>query len=71
MVSAATTMRFTLISLEHSVTAIRDHMKAHPDDDVPDQEEMQQMCKLAIRFVMTARAPGATAEALSGKPSEN
>jgi len=52
----AGTTRFTLISPEHSLTAIRDHLKAHPDDDVPDPEKMQVMAKLAIRFVRIARA---------------
>jgi len=46
-------------------------MKAHPDDDVPGPGETQQMAKLAIRFVMTARALEAYAEALSGKPETN
>ena len=64
-------MRFTLIPLEHAIPAIRDHMKAHPDDDVPGPGETQQMAKLAIRFVMTARALEAYAEALSGKPETN
>jgi hypothetical protein len=64
-------MRFTLIPLEHSFTAIRDHMQAHLDDDVPGVEEMQVMSKLAIRFVMTARALEEYAQALSGEPGEN
>jgi len=64
-------MRLLLIPLEQAFAAIRDHMKAHPDGDVPGPEEMQEMAKLAIRFVMTARALEAYAEGLSGKVSEN
>ena len=64
-------MRLLLVPLEHSFTAIRDHMKAHSDDDVPAPEQMREMAKLAVRFVMTVRALEPYAEAVRRNPSEN
>ncbi len=63
--------RFELVAVDVSASDIRRHMRQTDLDNPPSEEELNFLTELTFRFVPTAKALEAYANAMIGEPGVN